>query len=261
MKGPINAAFIYSIHNQLANKKTMAISHSKFIFSCCIILIITSFTYNSHPKNNYQKRIADSDTLYQIKIIEKPINYNQERIKLSLEYLKNRHGIVETQPIIIPKIIVFHFTDGGTIKSVFNYFDNIKIENAREFNKKQSLLNVSSHYLIDRDGSIYHLVADTLFARHTIGLNYCAIGIENIGSASNPLTEKQTIANANLIRYLNKKFHIEYLIGHSEYGAFRKSALWKESDSKYFTGKSDPGKEFLFNVRKLVEDLKLKSHP
>ena len=100
-----------------------------------------------------------------------------------------------------------------------------------------------------------------MFARHTIGLNYMAIGIENIGSKSQPLTEAQVKANANLIRYLTAKYNIEYLIGHFEYGVFRNTPLWKETDKNYFTGKVDPEKKFMIKVRALISDLNLKSKP
>ena len=203
---------------------------------------------------------AKHDSIPTIRIIEKPISFSEARKQLSIEYLKNRHGLIRQKPTINPKIIVLHFTEGGTINSVFNYFNKETIEASRTFNKKQSNLNVSAHYLIDRDGTIYHLLPDTLFARHTIGLNYCAIGIENIGSASNPLTEKQVSANVALINYLSKKHPIEYVIGHSEYGKFRKTPLWKETDLNYFTGKADPGDSFLKRVREGINNLKLKSY-
>ena len=196
-----------------------------------------------------------------IKIIQKPIDYSKEKIKLSLEYMKEHHGLDQKTPNITPKIIVLHYTAGGTVESNFKYFNNLHLENQRSTLKKQSSLNVSSHYIIDRDGTIYQLVDPELFARHTIGLNYCAIGVENIGSKKQPLTEKQIEANAELVRYLTKKYKIEYLIGHSEYGIFRNSKLWKESDPKYFTGKEDPGKDFMIKVRKQVADLHLKDKP
>jgi hypothetical protein len=196
-----------------------------------------------------------------IQIISKPIVYNQERISLSLEYLKERHGLIQNRPTIIPKVVVLHFTGGGTLKSSFNYFNATRIEGAREFNKKQSALNVSAHYLVDRDGKIYQLMPDTMFARHTIGLNYCAIGVENIGSETEPLTQQQVNANAKLVRHLKSKYPIEYVIGHSEYGKFRKSKLWKETNPKYFTGKVDPGVKFMQSVRELIKDLKLKYEP
>lgn len=196
-----------------------------------------------------------------IEIIQKPIDYSKERVKLSLDYLKDHYNIVQTQPTITPKMIVLHYTAGGTLESNFKYFNNSTIENGRGYNKKESPLNVSAHFLVDRDGKIYQLIDTNLFARHTIGLNYCAIGIENIGSKSQPLTDKQVEANAKLVRYLAKKYKIEYLIGHQEYGIFKKSNLWKETNASYFTGKEDPGKDFMMKVRKQVADLHLKEKP
>ena len=124
-----------------------------------------------------------------------------------------------------------------------------------------SALNVGSHYLIDRDGTIYQLIPDTLLARHVIGLNYCAIGVENIGSEKEPLTEAQIISNAKLVRYLTTKYKIEYLIGHEEYIQFRNTSLWKETDSNYITYKNDPGKAFMDGVRLLTKDLGLRATP
>ena len=196
-----------------------------------------------------------------LKIIQKPIDYSKEKIKLSLEYMKEHHGLNQKTPKITPKIIVLHYTAGGTVESNFKYFNNLYLENQRSTLKNQSPLNVSSHFIIDRDGTIYQLVDPEMFARHTIGLNYCAIGVENIGSKSQPLTDKQVEANEELVRYLEKKYPIEYLIGHSEYGVFRNSELWKESDPKYFTGKADPGDDFMKKVRAKLTDLKLKSQP
>jgi general stress protein 26 len=57
------------------------------------------------------------------------------------------------------------------------------------------------------------------------------------------------------------KFNIEYVIGHSEYGKFRKTKLWKETNPGYFTGKEDPGTIFLQKVRNNIKDLKLKYEP
>lgn len=200
------------------------------------------------------KSAPKADTLT---IIQKRISYNKERVELSLAYLRDRHNIIKEYPSIEPKFIVVHYTDGGTISSIYSYFNNTRIENSRTFNKKQSQLNVSAHYLIDRDGTIFQLIPDTLFARHIIGLNYCSIGIENIGSQTQPLTKKQIQSNIALIRHLHNKHKIQYLIGHFEYGVFRGTKLWKETNPGYFTGKIDPGKEAMEEIRNGVKDLKL----
>jgi len=166
-----------------------------------------------------------------IVIIKKYISYDKKRQELSLEYLKKRHGLIKLVPTIDPKIIVLHYTAGGTLESNFRYFNKAEIEEGRAVIRDQSNLNVSSHYLIDRDGKIYQLMDDNMFARHVIGLNYCAIGIENVGSKEAPLTDKQIIANIQLVKHLKNKFPaIEYLIGHSEYLQFREHSLWKETN-------------------------------
>lgn len=197
----------------------------------------------------------------EFKIISKPIYYSPERTRLSIEYLKEHYNIIQNSATILPKMIVLHYTASGTVETNYKYFNKTHLESARNVLKKQSVLNVSSQFIVDRDGTIYQLMKPNQFARHTIGLNYCAIGIENIGSKNQPLTEKQSASNAQLIRYLTKKYPIEYLIGHSEYGIFRGSKLWKETDPNYFTIKDDPGKDFMQKVRLLVADLHLKEKP
>lgn len=195
-------------------------------------------------------------------IIKKFITYNKKRQELSLEYLKLRHGLNKSTPTIDPKIIVLHYTAGGTLESNFRYFDKTEIEESRTVIRGQSNLNVSSHYLIDRDGRIYQLMDDHMFARHVIGLNYCAIGVENVGGKEAPLTDKQVVANIQLVRHLKNKFPaIEYLIGHSEYIQFRNHALWKETNDKYITYKSDPGDAFMRKVREGLKELQLRSKP
>jgi N-acetyl-anhydromuramyl-L-alanine amidase AmpD len=196
-----------------------------------------------------------------IQIIKKPLGYSAKRTQLSLEYMKEHYLIVQQNPTINPKIIVLHYTAGGTVESNFQYFNKPYLEDKRSYLKNESTLNVASHFIIDRDGTIYQLLEPTQFARHTIGLNYCAIGIENTGSKENPLTNEQVIANAKLIMYLTKKYAIEYVIGHSEYGVFRNSEWWKETNAKYYTEKEDPGNEFMQKVRTLIKDLNLKSKP
>jgi hypothetical protein len=85
--------------------------------------------------------------------------------------------------------------------------------------------------------------------------------VENVGSNTEPLTDAQITSNAKLVRHLKGLYNIEYLIGHSEYGQFRNTNIWKETNPSYFTGKDDPGKMFMQRVRELVKDLKIKSQP
>lgn len=194
-------------------------------------------------------------------IIQKPIQWDTDRERLSLEYLLKRHGIHTDTAIIEPRIVVVHYTENMSVNATFKTFDPVFLPGRRDL-QTASVLNVSAQFVIGRDGRIYQLLGENQFARHTIGLNYCAIGIENIGTARNPLTEKQLKANAKLIAYLRKKYPIEYVIGHHEYQAFNKTLWWKETNPTYMTKKRDPGDKFIHALRKeLGLPIKLKVAP
>jgi N-acetylmuramoyl-L-alanine amidase len=194
------------------------------------------------------------------KIIERPIIYDSIRTVLSLQYLKERHGLEMKKPTISPKIIVTHWTAIPTFEGSFNAFNPVLLPNIRKELKEASTLNVSIHFLVDRDGTIYRLMPENLMARHVIGLNWCALGIENVGDGHKfPLTDAQLNANIWLVKYLKKKYKtIDYLIGHHEYTTFQNTPLWKETNSKYRTNKSDPGDDFMEKLRNGVKNLNLK---
>jgi N-acetyl-anhydromuramyl-L-alanine amidase AmpD len=195
-----------------------------------------------------------------LRIFDKPITWNAEREQLSLNYLKERHGLVQTTATIKPQMVVVHWTAIPTIEVTFDVFNPIKLGGRADLTGASNL-NVSSQFLIDRDGTIFRLLPETTFARHVIGLNYLAIGIENIGSDDMPLTSAQLEANEKLIRYLKRKYPIDYVIGHHEYQRFQKTELWKETDPNYRTVKSDPGDEFMIRLRKKLTDINLKPLP
>jgi N-acetyl-anhydromuramyl-L-alanine amidase AmpD len=195
-------------------------------------------------------------------IIQKPIPFDFEREQLSIQYLEKRHGIKQAIPSIQPKMVVVHYTVIPTMERTYNAFVPSILPNSRTGIKSASSLNVSSQYLIDRDGTIYQLLPDTVFARHVIGLNYCAIGIENVANGKDlPLTKKQMNANVRLIRKLTAIHDIEYLIGHHEYQDFIGHPLWKETDPNYLTKKSDPGDVFMIALRHKLKSLGLKGPP
>lgn len=194
------------------------------------------------------------------RIIDKPITWNDEREQLSLQYLKERHGLEKTEATIEPQMVVVHWTAIANIEVTFDVFNPTTLGGRADL-RGASNLNVSSQFLIDRDGTIFRLLPDTTFARHVIGLNYLAIGIENIGSDTMPLTKAQLDANEQLIRYLKRKYPIDYVIGHHEYQNFQTTDLWKETDPDYRTIKTDPGDKFMEQLRKKLTDLNLKPLP
>lgn len=195
-------------------------------------------------------------------IVDRPITFNEERKELTLDYLETRYGINQENAQIEPKMIVLHWTVIPTFEKSFEAFDPSTLPNWRPDIKNVSGLNVSSQFMVDRDGTIYKLLPETTMARHVIGLNHCAIGIENIGGTDDlPLTKAQLKSNIWLVRYLKKKYNIDYLIGHYEYTLFENHPLWLEKDEGYRTTKTDPGVDFMQNVRKAVNGLNFKPLP
>ncbi|WP_282179885.1 peptidoglycan recognition protein family protein [Maribacter stanieri] len=195
-------------------------------------------------------------------IVDHPITFNEERKILTLEYLQNRYGLEQESPKIDPKMIVLHWTVIPTFQKSFEAFDPVTLPNWRPDIKNVSGLNVSSQFMVDRDGTIYQLLPETTMARHVIGLNHCAIGVENIGGTEElPLTKAQLKSNIWLVKYLKDKYDIDYLIGHYEYTLFENHPLWLEKDEGYRTVKTDPGPDFMNNVRKAVKNLNFKELP
>lgn len=195
-------------------------------------------------------------------LVQRPIEWDQERMELSRAYLASRYGLHQEDARIRPRIVVLHWTAIPTLEASFQAFYPTRLPAVRGDISSAGALNVSAHYLVDRDGTIYQLMPDTLMARHTIGLNHCAIGIENVGGTpETPLTPEQLKADAWLVRNLAGRYPIRYLIGHYEYTAFEGHPLWLEQDSAYRTEKTDPGQGFMNKIRRSLRDLPLQPAP
>jgi N-acetylmuramoyl-L-alanine amidase len=197
-----------------------------------------------------------------VAIIDRPIKFTEKRQKLTLEYIKLHYNRKATDINIDPRLVVIHWTDTPSLTATFNTFNPETLPGSRPELKQGGAVNVSSQFVIDRNGKIYRLMPETRMARHVIGLNHTAIGIENVGSDRFPLTPQQLTANTNLVRYLVQKYpKIKFLIGHYEYQKFRTSPLWQELLPGYITYKSDPSLDFMTKLRKNLVDLNLCGEP
>jgi beta-N-acetylhexosaminidase len=74
--------------------------------------------------------------------------------------------------------------------------------------------------VIDRDGTIYQLVPLQTVCRHTVGLNWTAIGIEHVGTSDESIlsNRRQLAASLRLTLWLMHRYDISLpnVIGHSE---------------------------------------------
>ena len=112
-------------------------------------------------------------------------------------------------------MIVEHYTVTDTFHQVYDTFaPNVPDQELHE------LPGICSHFVVDRDGAIYQLVSTKIMCRHTVGLNYIAIGIEHVGRSDAQVlgNSRQMAASLRLTRMLQGKYGIttRNVIGHNE---------------------------------------------
>ena len=174
------------------------------------------------------------------------IPWSENRDRLGDEYTLKHYGKVIRE--IVPQAVVVHWTAMGTLESNRNFFYG-------EY-RDDGTLNVASQFICGRDGTMWRIMPETKFARHIIGYNHCAIGIENVGGYDNneDLTEAQLAANVRLIKYLHEKYPtIKYVFGHYQQGKARASGLFIENIPDYYAKKPDPGPIFMRGLRAQLE--------
>lgn len=199
-----------------------------------------------------------------------------ERVRLTKEYLElHNPGLLATLPAgdgpeaiaFTPRLVVIHFTAIPTLEETLETLAPPTIDPSRELVARHGRLNVGIQFVVDRDGTVYALYPETVMARHVIGLNHVAIGIENVGDgglwsrrAQAPLTPAQLDANIALVRYLADRYPtLEYVIGHHEYRDVERprhpaQALFHEEVPAYRTDKSDPGRRFVKRLRRALRE-------
>ena len=83
-----------------------------------------------------------------------------------------------------------------------------------------SVPGTCAHFVIDRDGTIYQLVPLSTICRHTVGLNWTAIGIEHVGTSDASIlgNPRQLRASLKLTLWLMGRYRISLpnVIGHAE---------------------------------------------
>jgi N-acetyl-anhydromuramyl-L-alanine amidase AmpD len=147
-------------------------------------------------------------------IVQKRIPFPTGR-KQEMRRYANRHYGINAYRLRNPKVIVEHFTASDSFSSAWNTFaDDVPDVELHE------LPQVCSHFIVDRDGRIYELVPTTIMCRHTVGLNWTAIGIEHVGTSDAEVMgdARQLQASLALTAWLKDRYGIlvRNVIGHAE---------------------------------------------
>lgn len=227
----------------------------KFITSCLLaIAVLWLFSCNEKSRT-----IAEPESTVVappfLKVDTFPI-LSANKLELTKQYCKEHYGF-DGYKLDTPRIVVVHYTAIDNLDATLNLFKKDNIASSRDYIKDFSTLNVGIHYVVDKDGRIFHLMPDTIVARHLIGFNHVSLGIENIATDSTGLTNEQVESNARLIRFLAKKYTtIKHMIGHDEYNDSTLShyKYFRSLNSKYKPyGKIDPGPSFMRKLRQRLE--------
>ena len=147
-------------------------------------------------------------------IVSKPIPFGAERRAETARYAQRHYG-VQTWRLSHPRVIVEHYTAGTTFSAVWNTFASDAPDP-----ELHELPGTCAHFVIDRDGTIYQLVPLSIMCRHTVGLNWTAVGIEHVGTsdASILANRAEMRASLRLTLWLMHRFKISLpnVIGHAE---------------------------------------------
>ena len=148
------------------------------------------------------------------RIVWDPIPFGARRRAETAAYAERHYGL-HTYKLINPHVIVIHYTDGPSFESAYNAFaPDVPDSELHE------LPGVCAHFVIDSAGVIHQLVSVGIICRHTVGLNWTAIGIEHVGYSDQQILNDphELSASLRLVRWLRCRFHITIanVIGHNE---------------------------------------------
>ncbi|MEK6793330.1 MAG: peptidoglycan recognition family protein [Spirochaetota bacterium] len=176
---------------------------------------------------------------------------SREYCELAKQYSRVHYGI-DSAALTVPRIIAIHMTECGTMDQTLAQFNHPRLTGRREI-EHGGQWNVGSHFIVDANGTIFSFIPLEYMARHIIGLNHTAVGIENIAANNEALTEAQLFANVQLVLYLKSvRPSITHVIGHHEYtDTFRTHyRLMRMLDEQYRPHyRGDPGERFMRLLR------------
>jgi hypothetical protein len=143
-----------------------------------------------------------------------PIPFGPKRKREMAEYSEKHYG-ERTWRLRHPQVIVEHMAQASSARAVYDTFapDVPDVE-------LHELPNVCSHFVVGSSGRIFRLVNLRTRCRHTVGLNWTAIGIEHVGFGDGDAlgNRRELGASLRLTQWLRCKFHIPVhdVIGHAE---------------------------------------------
>jgi beta-N-acetylhexosaminidase len=156
------------------------------------------------------------------------IPYPKKRKREMAAYSKHHYGQYKWR-LNNPQVIVEHYAAAGSISAIFNTFRTDQPD--VEFHE---LPNVCSHFAVSASGGVYKFVPISIRCRHTVGLNWTAVGIEHVGFSDQDILNRPAQLNASLqlTQWLRCRLGIpvNQVIGHNE---SLSSPFYQELDPRF----------------------------
>jgi N-acetylmuramoyl-L-alanine amidase len=147
-------------------------------------------------------------------IVRDFIPFPRRRVDEMRAYARRHYGI-NSALLVHPRVIVEHFTAIDSYSATYNTFAaDVRDPELGE------LPGTCAHFVIDRRGRIHQLVRLRYMCRHTVGLNYTAIGIEHVATSDAGVMgdARELRSSLRLTRWLMGRYGIarRNVIGHAE---------------------------------------------
>ncbi|MFH1223840.1 MAG: peptidoglycan recognition family protein [Pseudomonadota bacterium] len=228
-----------------------------YLFVSVLIVLVIIFSYKTRnyrldffPEFTQSTSTGAETKKLVIDVVSKPVTFDSQRKFLTSLYREKHTGDCDHEKngldscvIIKPQIIILHMTDLETLAASYDYMKEPVLKEEREklLSRSYDRVNVSSHFMIDRDGTIYSLMPENYMARSAMGVNHLALAIENVGMNYSGPTREQIDSDVKLVKYLMDKYKISAgnIYSHADVNKLKdtKSLFFVEKETDYFMPK------------------------
>lgn len=142
------------------------------------------------------------------------IPYGEAR-KADMRAYALRHYGLDDWRLKRPRVIVVHFTVNDSLQATYNAFaPNVADP---ELGEKPG---VCAHFGVGRRGQVWQFARLSFMCRHTVGLNWTALGVEHVGFSAREVlgNRRQLRGSLKLVRWLRcrQEIGVDNVIGHNE---------------------------------------------
>ena len=184
-------------------------------YFACIAICMVVAACKRPPYHSTNKIYRKQAGTYATRLKEKPGITANDTIKAPEEFVGTTNFTMRK-----PNFVVIHHTAQESAEKTLKTFTLQRTE-------------VSAHYVIGRDGTVYHMLNDYLRAHHAglgrwgnvTDLNSCSIGIELDNNGAEPFSEAQVSSLLVVLRQLKQTYNIPTanFIGHGDIAPTRKT--------------------------------------